>query len=241
MKAILIDDERLARNALRRLLKAHAEVEIVGEAANIKEALAVIRKLSPDLIFLDIEMPGGSGFDLLQELDDVPATIFTTAYDAYAVRAFEASALDYLVKPVSAERLAASLTRAKKTLRRASEESSAAASPRAAALHQIFVRDGDRCWIVRLSEVFLMESEGNYTRLWFGAERPLILRSLSAIEERVGAGTFFRANRSQMINLRAIEGVEEEIEGRLVVRLPKGQTVEISRRQSARLRQVLSL
>jgi len=241
MKALIIDDERLARNALRRLLKSHTEVEIVGEAANAKEGAAAIGKLHPDLIFLDIEMPGGSGFDMLQELDDVPVTIFTTAYDAYAVRAFEASALDYLVKPVAAERLAVSLARVKKALSGASEGGSPGHASRSAALQQIFVRDGDRCWIVRLSDIFLMESEGNYTRLWFGAERPLILRSLSAIEQRLGAGAFFRANRSQMINLRAVEGVEEEIEGRLIVRLPKGKLVEISRRQSSRLRQVLSL
>ena len=242
MKALLIDDERLARNGLRRLLRPHADVEIAGEAGNAEEGLRAIRKFNPDVIFLDVEMPGRNGFELLEQVDDVPVTIFTTAYDAYAVRAFEASALDYLVKPISPERLEAALVRVRKVLATAPREA-APASParRARALHQIFVRDGDRCWIVRLADILLMESEGNYTRLHFAGERPLICRSLAAIEERLDANVFFRANRAQIVNLRWVERVENEVDGRLVVRLIKGPQVEISRRQSRRLRQLLSL
>src|SRR5215469_18978517 len=120
MKALIIDDERLARNGLRRLLKKHADIEVAGEAVNVEDALHAIQKLNPDLIFLDIEMPGGNGFDVLEALEDVPITIFTTAYNEYAVRAFEASALDYLVKPISAERLEAALARARKSCAAAS-------------------------------------------------------------------------------------------------------------------------
>jgi two-component system, LytTR family, response regulator len=236
---MIIDDERLARNALRRLLKAHPEVKVVGEVADPDEAIRAIQKESPDLLFLDVEMPGASGFDLLEKMEDVPAVIFTTAYDEYAVRAFEVSALDYLVKPVTEDRLAAALGRAQKAL---------AASPKqrtnlqsGSALHQIFVRDGDRCWIVRLSDISLLESEGNYTRLHFGGNAPLISRSLTAVEQRLNQATFFRANRSQIINLSWIEATENDIDGRLSIKLRNGKQVEISRRQSRSLKELLSL
>jgi two-component system, LytTR family, response regulator len=238
LRALIIDDERLARNALRRLLKVHCEVDVIAEAANPDEAIRAIHKTSPDVLFLDVEMPGGSGFDLLEKLEDVPAVIFTTAYDEYAVRAFEISALDYLVKPITAERLAQALGRAQKALAAFAKEPSSA---RGAAHHQIFVRDGEHCWIVRLSDISLMESEGSYTRLHFGGNAPLIYRSLTTIEQRLGPTKFFRANRAQIINLGWVEAVENDIDGRLSVRLRDGKQVEISRRQSRSLRELLSL
>ena len=243
MRALLIDDERLARNALKRLLRAHGDIEIVGGAGDVAAAAEQVRTLNPDLIFLDIEMPGGDGFALLQQLDDVPITIFTTAYDSYAVRAFETNALDYLVKPISQERLAASLERARKEFLRSSQPRADAKSTagRPTVPRQIFVRDGERCWIVRLADIFLLESEGNYTRLLFSNERPLVPRSLVAIQEKLDPNVFFRANRSQIINLRAVESVDEEIGGRIVVRMPRGIPVEISRRQSLALRELLAL
>jgi two-component system LytT family response regulator len=240
LRALIIDDERLARSALRRLLKPHREVEIVGEATNSDEALVAVRKTTPDVIFLDVEMPGRTGFELLEQLQDVPVVIFTTAYDEYAVRAFEVSALDYLVKPISAERLAASLGRARKAVAALSKDSGPTRMG-GSALHQIFVRDGDRCWIVRLADISLMESEGNYVRLHFGGNAPLVYRSLTAIEERLNRSTFFRANRSQIVNLAWIQSVEDEIDSRLLVRLRDSHEVEISRRQSRRLRELLNL
>lgn len=239
MKALIIDDERLARSALRRLLNAHPEVKVIGEAANPDEAIRAIDKSSPDVLFLDVEMPGGSGFDLLENLEDVPAVIFTTAYDEYAVRAFEVSALDYLVKPITAERLAAALGRAQRALAAILKERSNVQG--ASAVRQIFVRDGDRCWIVRLADISLMESEGNYTRLHFGGNAPLVFRSLTAIEQRLSSATFFRANRSQIVNLGWIEAVENDIDGRLSVRLRNAKQVAISRRQSRSLRRLFSL
>jgi two-component system, LytTR family, response regulator len=228
MKALIVDDERLARVELRRLLGAHPEVEIVGEARDGNEACDLVRKLSPDLLFLDIQMPGKTGFEVLEALDDVPQVIFTTAYDEYAIRAFEVNALDYLMKPIAPARLAASLARVRPV----------SGVPR---LEQVFVRDGERCWILRLPEIFLLESEGNYTRLYFGSERPLIRRSLNALEEQLDPAMFFRADRRQILNLKWIEKVEVAISGGLLVTLRGGRTVEMSRRQSARLREVLSL
>lgn len=228
MTSLIIDDERLARLELRRLLGVHPDVAILGEAGNAKEALSLIPKLAPDLIFLDIHMPGMSGFDLLERLEDVPQVIFTTAYDQYAIQAFEVNALDYLLKPIAPARLAAALARARP------------AGPQAK-LEQVFVRDGERCWIVRLPDIFLLESEGNYTRICFGAERPLIRRSLNALEQQLDPAMFFRAGRKQIINLKWIEKVDIAVSGGLVVTLRSGRTVEMSRRQSARLREILSL
>jgi two-component system LytT family response regulator len=228
MKALIIDDERLARLELRRLLAAHPEVEIAGEARSGTEALEMIADLAPDLIFLDIQMPGMTGFELLEALEDVPPVIFTTAYDQYAIQAFEVNALDYLLKPIAPERLAAALARV---------------HPRAetARLEQVFVRDGERCWIVRLPDIFLLESEGNYARLYFGSERPLIRRSLNALEAQLDPAVFFRADRKRIVNLKWIEKVDVGISGGLLVTLRGGRTVEMSRRQSARLREAMSL
>jgi two-component system, LytTR family, response regulator len=228
MRALIVDDERLARLELRRLLAAHPEVEIAGEARDGEEALALVSKLGPDLMFLDIQMPGMTGFDLLDRLEEVPQVIFTTAYDEFAIRAFEVNALDYLLKPVAPARLEAALSRIRQP----------AGQPR---LEQVFVRDGDRCWIVRLPEIFLLESEGNYTRVCFGSERPLIRRSLNALEEQLDPAMFFRADRKLILNLKWIEKVDLAVAGGLVVTLRGGRKVEMSRRQSARLREVLSL
>ena len=228
MKALIIDDERLARLELRRLLAAHPEVDIAGEARGGEEALALMPKLGPDVIFLDIQMPGISGFDLLERLDDLPQVIFTTAYDEYALKAFEVNALDYLLKPVAPARLAAALARVR---------------PRTepARLEQVFVRDGDRCWIVRLPDIFLLESEGNYTRVNFASERPLIRRSLNALEEQLDPAMFFRTGRKEIVNLKWIQKVDISVAGGLVVTLRGGRTIEMSRRQSSKLREILSL
>lgn len=228
MKALIVDDERLARTELRRLLTEHPEIEIAGEARNGEEALALAAQLSPDLLFLDIQMPQMSGFDVLDRLDDIPQVIFTTAYDAYAIKAFEVNALDYLMKPIAPARLAAALAKVR---------------PRSgpARLERVFVRDGDRCWIVALPDIFLLESDGNYTRVHFNGQRPLIRRSLNALEAHLDPAIFFRANRKEILNLKWIDKVDLGIAGGLSVTLRGGRSVEMSRRQSGRLREILSL
>ena len=228
MKALIVDDERLARAELRRLLAPHAEIEIAGEARNGAEAEALVRDLSPDVMFLDIQMPGLTGFDLLERLEDVPQVIFTTAYDEYALRAFEVNALDYLMKPIAPGRLAAALAKVRPR-------------PAPARLEQVFVRDGERCWIVRLPDIFLLESVGNYTRVYFRDEAPLIRRSLNALEAQLDPAVFFRAGRKEMVNLKWIEKVDLGVSGGLTVTLRGGRTVEMSRRQSARLREIIGL
>jgi two-component system LytT family response regulator len=237
VRALIIDDERLARQEMRRLLEVEPRVEIIGEARDADEAQVLILNLKPDLLFLDIQMPGRSGFDLLTELDEVPDVIFTTAYDEYAVRAFEANALDYLLKPVSPDRLAKALDRLDHCRGTPPPAPRCAIGP----LNQVFVRDGERCWFVRTTEITLLESEGNYTRLFFGKERPLIPRSLVSLEPRLDSELFFRASRKHIFNLRAIESLETSVSGNLLVRLKGGLEVEMSRRQSQLFRDTMSL
>jgi two-component system LytT family response regulator len=231
MNALVADDERLARSELRRLLGAHPDISIVAEARNVDEAEAVLKREPVDLLFLDIQMPGGSGFDLLERLDRMPLVIFTTAFDQYAIRAFEVNALDYLMKPVAPERLAEALDRVRQRAGGASR----------GLLERVFVREGERCWIVNVADIRLLESDGNYTRLYFGVHRPLILRSLQALEARLDPAVFFRASRSRIINLRWVAGVDTDVDGSLIVTLRDGPTVPVSRRQSRRLREELSL
>jgi two-component system LytT family response regulator len=228
MKALIVDDERMARQELRRLLAAHPEIEVVGEAAGAPEALAKTEQLRPDVLFLDIQMPGMDGFDLLANLRNVPEVIFTTAYDQHALAAFDANALDYLLKPIAPARLAAALQKLR--VRRQRPQPT-----------KIFLRDGELCWIVGFDEIDLLESEGNYTRVFFRQERPLVPGTLAAFEERLHSATFFRASRRHIINLNSIESAELAASGNLLVKMRGGIAVELSRRQSAHLKEILSL
>jgi len=225
MRAVIVDDEAPARREMRRLLAEFDWISIVGEAAGIEEAETVIDELSPALLFLDIQMPGGTGFDLLSRLDYVPRVIFTTAHNEHAVRAFEVNALDYLLKPIDPRRLAAALARVEAA-------ALTLAVPKGPILEQLFVKDGGRCWFVPMREVQLLTSEGNYVRLSWGKEKPLLARNLAAIEQRLDPAQFFRANRSQILNLKFIASVETGLGGRLHAQMRDGSEVEISRRLS---------
>ena len=237
MRAIIVDDEPLARREMGRLLAEFAWIDIVGEAANVGAAALLIERLLPELLFLDIQMPGGTGFDLLERLEHLPRVIFTTAYDKHAVRAFEVNALDYLLKPIEPERLAAAVVRA---------QAAAASTPAAAAtgdaiLERLFLRDGDRCWFVPLREVKLFTAEGNYVRLSWDKIHPLLGRPLSSLEPRLDSKRFFRANRQQIINLEYIESVDLGVNGRLHVQLRGGPEVQVSRRQARLFRLLASI
>ncbi|MHB8336443.1 MAG: LytR/AlgR family response regulator transcription factor [Ignavibacteriaceae bacterium] len=239
MKALIIDDERLARVELRRLLSPFKEINIVGEAINADDAISKINELNPDLIFLDIQMPGKNGFELLEELDSVPIVIFTTAYDEYALKAFEYNAMDYLLKPIEPKRLEETvkkiIERNRKTITQDSE------NPILTETDQVFVKDGERCWFVKLESVRLFESEGNYVRLYFEENKPLILRTLNYLDERLDSRTFFRANRKHIINLKYIENIEPWMNGGLLVKLKGGVKIEVSRRQAIKFKDMLSL
>jgi len=240
-KAIIIDDERLARNELKKLLLDFPEVEVIGEAANAAEGIEKIESLMPDLIFLDIQMPGKTGFDMLMELERAPHVIFTTAYDEFALKAFEVNALDYLMKPVEPKRLADALHKLQQT---EEKEIAGMAGVNRGMLKendQVFVKDGERCWFVKLSEVRLFESVGNYAKVYFGTNKPLILKSLNALEDRLDEKVFFRANRKHIVNLRMIEKVEPYFNGGLLLDLKAGEKIEVSRRQAVKFKEMMSL
>src|SRR6476660_106972 len=242
MKAIIIDDERLARTELKKLLQDFPEVEVVDEAANAEEGLTKIEGLHPDLVFLDIQMPGKTGFDMLAQLERSPQVIFTTAYDEFALRAFEVNALDYLLKPIEPKRLADAIQKLhfseNKELKPLTENFN---NSILSENDQVFVKDGERCWFVKLSDIRLFESVGNYAKVFFASNKPLILKSLNALEERLDDRMFFRANRKHIINLRMIDKIEPYFNGGLLLEIKGGEKIEVSRRQAVKFKEMMSL
>ncbi|GAA4404968.1 LytTR family DNA-binding domain-containing protein [Nibrella viscosa] len=242
MRALLIDDERLARNELRRLLENFPKVEVIGEAANADEGVKLIEELQPDLLFLDIQMPGKNGFELLQSIDGkAPEVIFTTAYDEYALKAFEFNALDYLLKPVDLNRLTEAINRVEENHQPLPDTPLGENNKMLGENDQVFVKDGEKCWFVKLGKVRLFESMGNYVRLYFDDQKPLVLKSLNSLEDRLDPNTFFRANRKHIINLNWIDKIEPWFSGGLLVTLQGGDKIEISRRQAIRFKDLMSL
>ncbi len=239
MKVIIIDDERLARQELKSMLSTYPGIEIIAECGDVKTAIENVNSLKPDVIFLDIQMPGKTGFDLLEELTFVPEVVFVTAHDEFAIKAFEVSAMDYLLKPVQPARLSDTIQKLNSHL--AEKKDAPENSNTLSETDQVFVKDGERCWFVKLGEVRLFESEGNYVRLYFGTSKPLILRSLNYLDERLNNKTFFRASRKHIINLQWVENIESWFNGGLLVKLRGGETVEISRRQAVKLKEMMSL
>lgn len=243
IRTMIVDDERLARQEIKRLLESFSEIEVIAESGVVDEALDIIEKEKPDLLLLDIQMPGKTGFELLDELNGpTPEVIFITAYDEYALQAFEVNALDYLMKPVDENRLRDSILKVIKRVddrresRRVSDEAETLSIK-----DQVFLKDGDKCWFVELSKVRLFESEGNYVRVYFDDQRPLILKSLNGLTERLNEKYFFRASRKHIVNLKWIDKVETWFNGGLLVILKDGTKVEVSRRQSVRLKEMMAL
>lgn len=226
IRVMVIDDERAARSEMKRLLAAYPALDLVGEARDADEAKTQISSLHPDLLFLDIKMPGASGFELLDSLPAVPEVIFTTAYDTYAVQAFDINALDYLLKPIREERFAQAM---EKVLRKLQEQDSA--------LQRIFLKDGNRCYFVELAKLRLIESAGNYACLYFDDKKVLHKSSLSQLEERFGAA-FFRVNRTQLVNVAYIKNVQSLVNGRMQLTLQTGEQLELSDRQTTKFRQL---
>lgn len=236
-KTVIVDDERLAREEVKRALKKHPEFVIVGEASNVNEALKLIDKEQPDIIFLDIHMPEKSGFDLLEELGTVPEVVFTTAYDQYAVKAFELNALDYLVKPLREERFSKTIEKVKQELIQKRK-----ATPEVLPMNRkIFIKDGEDCHFIPLSDIRYIESLENYARLYFGNQKAMIKRSLNLLEEKLDPRVFFRANRSQIINIHFIQEIHPHFNNRLQIKLTSGEIIDVSSRQSVKFKNWNSL
>jgi two-component system LytT family response regulator len=240
MKTLVIDDERLARKELISLLSNFPKIEVVGEAVNADDAEQKIASLNPELLFLDIQMPGRNGFELLESLDQVPKVIFTTAYDEYALKAFEVNALDYLLKPIRKERLEECIL--KLVDEEIVEQSEVQNSEYKLGLNdQVFVKDGDKCWFVRLSDVRLFESDGNYIKVYFDNFKPMIHKSLNALDKKLDDRSFFRASRKHIVNLSWVDNIEPWFNGGLLVKMKGGEKVEVSRRQASKFKDMMSL
>ncbi|MEO6630781.1 MAG: response regulator [Mucilaginibacter sp.] len=226
LKVLIIDDERNAREEIKLLLKSYPDIEIVGEAKNADEAKEQINIKHPDLLFLDIQMPEKTGFDLLESLENVPQVIFTTAYDQYAVKAFEVSAIDYLMKPIREERFA-------KAMEQLKVKSAAKNDGR------IFVKDRQQYHFISWDKVHLIESMDNYARLFFEDKNVFLKSSLNLLEEKLDASQFFRLNRAQIININYIEKIIPLPGGKLQVLLKTGDALEASDRQSVKLKKLV--
>ena len=238
-RALLVDDEPLARAEMRTLLAAHAWVESIDQAASVAEAVAACRRAESerrpyDLLFLDIEMPDGTGFDVLDRLAATPEVIFVTAYDHHAVRAFRTAALDYLVKPVDPDELAQALSRFRDGRRPLSAEARSGPAPT-----RLFVKDGARAVLIRLADIRLIEAAGDYVRISYGEPPASILcaRSLAALEPLLPEAGFFRANRQQILGLDHAFELQVDTDARLLARLRDGSTVVFSARRSKAFRE----
>lgn len=238
MRAIIVDDERLARKELTSLLKGYADIEIIAECDNADLALEKIDELKPDVLFLDIQMPGKNGFELLEELYAAPLVVFITAYDEYAVKAFEVNAISYLLKPIQTNKLEEVILKIRRELQ---NKTMVQPNGKLGLEDRVFVKDNDKCWFIQLKNVPLFESEGNYVRVYFDSNKPLILKSLNNLGEKLNDAYFFRANRKHIINLSWIENVENWFNGGLMLTLKNNMKIEVSRRQAIKFREMKSL
>ncbi|MGB5666264.1 MAG: LytTR family DNA-binding domain-containing protein [Maribacter sp.] len=240
IKTVIVEDSRLARNELKELIKNHPEIEMVGEAENVDDGVELIEEVKPDLLLLDINMPEKDGFELLEILNEVPITVFTTAFDEYAIKSFEYNALDYLLKPISEKRFAMAVEKVKEKLEKSNNEV-VSGKERLSGSSQIFIKDGEKCWLVKIGEISHLEIVGNYTRVFFHEERPMLYKSLNQIEEKLPDKYFFRANRQQIINTNFIQDLVPWFNGKLKLTMQNGEEVEVSRRQSYLFKDRMSL
>jgi two-component system, LytTR family, response regulator len=238
-KALIVDDSRLARRELVALLADHPTIEVVGEAADVASALTLLNETKPDLLLLDIDLPDGSGFDLLEQADYTPRVIFTTAYEQHALHAFEVNALDYLLKPITAERLSQALSKVIQNSDTSPPQKTKVTNRKAD--DHLFIRDGERCHFVQYRDIRLLEVDGNYVRLYFRDTKAMLYKSLNYVEERLDPVVFFRANRKQIINLSFIANIEPWVGDGLLIQLQDGNKIEASRRQARELKQRLEI
>ena len=242
IQTIIIDDERLAREELKSLLSEFIEIEVIDEAHNGDDALEKINRLKPDLIFLDVSMPGMTGFELVKKLDDIPQIIFVTAFDEHAMKAFDLQAIDYILKPIDPTRLAQAIKRVSaENIDSMTSEEDIRSNKMLGPTDKVFIKDGEKWWFIELDTIRMMESEGNSVKVYFDQFRPMILRSLNNFENKLNPEFFFRANRKYLINLNHVVSVEAWFNGGLKVELSKGEKIEISRRQAIRFKEIFSL
>jgi two-component system LytT family response regulator len=245
IRTVVVEDSRLAREGLVRMLAEFGDqIDVLGQADNAENAFVLIEQLRPELLFLDIHMPGEDGFGLLERLDYTPRIVFTTAYSEHAIRSFDFNTVDYLLKPISPLRLAQALS--KLSSEPESEPDSTEIKPTLDINSKIFIKDGDHCHLVALSSILYIESCKNYVRAYFPGsaggtiKNAYVKKSMNQIEERLPRAVFFRASRQYMVNLQAIRSIEESISEGFEVTMLDGKRLEISRRNAGKLKDLLS-
>ena len=231
IKSIIVEDSELAQIELVNLLKSNSQIEVIGIAENGSKAIQLINDLNPDLVFMDIHLPDMDGFEVLNEINVLPQIIFTTAYDEYAIKSFDFNTIDYLLKPIKASRLTKAIDKIKSTEKD---------KPTLTIDNSIFIKDSDNYYIAQLKDIELFHTEGNYTKIFFHDKKPLLHKPLSKIEERLDSNLFFRINRQEIININHIKKVDKWFKGKLKLTLTNGLEVEVSDRQSVKLKQLLS-
>ena len=238
MKAIVVEDSRLAREGLIRMLKQHRSIQIVGDAEHPEAARHLIEKTQPELLFLDIHMPGETGFDLLESLDYAPKIIFTTAYSDYAIRSFDYQTVDYLLKPISEERLATAIT---KLTQQSDSEEVDTNEPRLDVRSRVFVKEGGKYHLIDVASILYVESNRNYVNIVLGDNSVGIKRSLNQIEARLPERLFFRISRKHLVNLQEVEKIDEKSGEGYNITLSNGEELEVSKRNAVKLKAALSL
>ena len=248
IRTLIVDDESLARERIREMLEGDPEIEIVGDCANGKEAIQAISKLKPDLIFLDVEMPGIDGFQVLQSLEaaEMPVVIFVTAYDQYAVRAFDTFALDYLLKPFDRERFERSVRRAKTQLLKISDSMNERIlsaleqiKTRPVHLERLVIKMNGHVFFIKAAEIDWLEAEGNYVRLHAGKESYLLRDTISALEAQLDPKQFLRVHRSAIVNIDRIQELQPWFHGEYRIILREGVQLTLSRSYREKLHELL--
>ena len=239
IRTLIVDDEPLARERVRGMLQQEPDVEILGEAGSGTEAVAAIRKHEPDLVFLDVQMPGMDGFEVLRELgkEKLPLVIFVTAYDQHALKAFEVHALDYVLKPFKQARFVETIARAREMLAQKQAgvisksllELLGQAKPEKERLSRIAVRDGEKVVFVKTAQIDYVEAAGNYVVLHAGKENHVVRETLTALEEQLDAKQFVRISRSTLVNVDQIKELQPMFKGEPVVVLQNGKQLTITR------------
>jgi len=248
MKAIVVEDSRLAREGLVRMLKDYPQLTVVGQADHPSSALTLVNETHPDVIFLDIHMPGGSGFELLEKLSYLPHIIFTTAYSEHAIRSFDFNTVDYLLKPISKERLTVAIDKllartesnAAEDTEQPDKDKNQPVKDPLEAHSKILVKDGDHCFLIQLDTIRYIESQKNYVQLFFENNKAFVKKSLNSIEERLPKSLFFRVNRQFIVNLQEIRRIEESISDGYIITMSDSKELEISRRNAIELKELLS-
>jgi two-component system, LytTR family, response regulator len=229
MRVVLVEDSKLARTELVNLLQKNPDVQIIAEAENGQQAIELINKHQPDLIFLDIHLTDMDGFDVLNTISTIPQVIFTTAYDEYAIKSFEYNTIDYLLKPIRSSRLEAALQKVKleKNKPLMLENS-------------IFINDSNKYYIAQMKDIELFHTNGNYTQVFFKGKSPILNKSLNQIEGRIDPSIYVRINRQEIVNIHHITQIEKWFKGKLKLTITSGKTVVVSERQSVYLKRMLS-